>query len=82
MEQVVRLTTDRLGSLDGLVRRHSILLPPPPRGATKRAKYATACVICPEGLHKVTMEPKYTTEHQQQWRRMVCDVHHMAAHVA
>ena len=58
MEQVVRLTTrsDRLGSLDGLVRQHSIL-PPRLQPSTNRAKYAMACVICPEGLHKVTLEP-------------------------
>ena len=48
---VVDLTTlsDRLGSLEHLVRQHSDQLPParPPR-----AKYATACVISDQGLHK------------------------------
>ena len=50
-KQVVDLTTlsDRLGSLEHLVRQHSDQLPParPPR-----AKYATACVISDQGLHK------------------------------
>ena len=51
-KQVVDLTTlsDRLlGSLEHLVRQHSDQLPP---ARLLRAKYATACVISDQGLHK------------------------------
>ena len=59
MEQVVRLTTgDRLGSLARLVRQHSTL--PPLARPTDRAKYATACVISQQGLHKVANIPPNT----------------------
>ena len=51
-KQVVDLTTlsDRLlSSLEHLVRQHSDQLPP---ARLLRAKYATACVISDQGLHK------------------------------
>ena len=79
-KQVVDLTTlsDRLGSLEHLVRQHSDQLPParPPR-----AKYATACVISDQGLHKPEKGPK-EPKFRSEMRYYAVPYGHVEPHVA
>ena len=72
------LTSRRDRLLGSLVRQHSIL---PPSPATSRAKYATACIICQEGLHKVAREPKYKPPNSKVGSCAVPYVH-VEGHVA